>query len=52
MPAEKLSRTFIDALQPKGARYYVCDGKGLYLVVMPNGVKRWGLPRQMAGRPH
>ena len=41
MLTEKLTKTRIDSLKPKSARYFVSDGKGLFLAIIPNGVKRW-----------
>ena len=40
MPAEKLTKAAIDSLKPREPRYYVRDGRGLYLVVLENA-KRW-----------
>ncbi len=40
MPAEKLTKAAIDSLKPGEPRYYVRDGRGLYLVVLENA-KRW-----------
>ena len=41
MPAEKLTKAVIDALKPRQARYFESDGHGLYIAVIPTGVKRW-----------
>ena len=31
----------IKALKPRGIRYYVADGRGLYLEIFPTGARAW-----------
>ena len=41
MPTERLTKSMIDALEPRASRYMVGDGHRLYIVVRPSGVKTW-----------
>lgn len=36
-----LNSTQIDKAKPKEKEYTLADGKGLYLLVKPNGTKLW-----------
>ena len=38
---QKLTDSAIKKLQSKDKAYYVCDGNGLNISVMPNGIKYW-----------
>lgn len=38
---DKLTHREVEALKPKSKPYKVSDGKGLYLIVNPNGSKWW-----------
>ncbi len=46
----KLNNTQIKALKPKDKQYKVSDGKGLNLVVHPNGSKYWRLFYRFEGK--
>jgi len=46
-----LTDTGIRALKPKGTRYLVGDGRGLYLEVLPSGKSSWLFRYRFKGRP-
>ncbi|MCR5257181.1 MAG: tyrosine-type recombinase/integrase [Desulfovibrio sp.] len=41
MATKRLTNSKVDALKPRGKKYLVSDGERLFLMVMPNGTKRW-----------
>ncbi len=46
-----LTDTGIRALKPKGTRYLVSDGRGLYLEVLPSGKFSWLFRYRFRGWP-
>jgi integrase len=46
-----LTDSGIRALKPKSIRYYVSDGRGLWLEVFPSGVRAWRYRYRLNGRP-
>lgn len=46
-----LSEQQIRALRVKAVRYMVCDGRGLYLEVLPSGHRSWIYRYRLNGRP-
>jgi integrase len=49
--AKALSAKSIENLKPETARREIPDGRGLYLVVQPSGVKSWAVRYRSGGKP-
>ena len=49
-PATQLTDTTITNAKPKDKKYKLFDGDGLFLLVMPNGSKRWRLKYRFNGK--
>ena len=49
--AKALSAKSIENLKPGTARREIPDGRGLYLVVQPSGVKSWAVRYRSSGKP-
>jgi len=47
---EKLSDVTVKTAKPKDTQYKLADGRGMYLLVMPNGSKYWRLKYRHAGK--
>lgn len=46
----KLTNTKIKNTQPKDKPYKLSDGKGLYLLINPNGTKYWRMAYRFNGK--
>ncbi|VAX74578.1 prophage CPS-53 integrase [Enterobacter cloacae] len=46
----KLSACQVDTAKPKDKPYKLSDGRGLYLLVNPNGKRYWRLKYRVAGK--
>jgi hypothetical protein len=45
-----LSAVKIDSAKPRDKEYTLSDGRGLHLLVMPNGSKLWRLRYRFGGK--
>jgi hypothetical protein len=51
MPASLLTDTAVRKAAPRSDRYYLPDGRGLYLYISQTGTKLWRLRYRLNGKP-